>query len=174
MAAPDKFEDAIAQQQGAYEPQRQYHWLLRIPGIEGEKVLELSLRSGALPNESSEELEIPILNGKVYVAGKQNYDQTSFTFHDYVDQDTMGLIGKWRDLVYNPKTMVQGYAANYKKRGDLILYGPDYTVERVWALIGLWPQAVNNGAIDYGSSDSVQVEVSFRYDRALRETGFTA
>ena len=117
MAEPDKFEDALAQAQGAYEPQRQYHWILRIPGIEGEKILELSLRAGALPSESSEEFEIPILNGRVYVAGKQTFDAGSFQFNDYVDQDTMGLIGKWRDLVYDPITLRQGYAAMLRESG---------------------------------------------------------
>lgn len=172
MAAPDKLEDAIAQQNGAYEPQRQFHWILRIPGIDGEKVLELSLRSGALPNESSEAIEIPILNGKVFVAGKQMYETGAFTFNDYVDQDTMGLIGKWRDKIYNPKTLKMGYAKDYKKRGDLVLYGPDYTVERIWALVGIWPSAVNNGTLDYGANEMVQVEVTFHYDRALREKGW--
>lgn len=172
MAAPDKLEDAIAQQAGAFEPQRQYQWILRIPGIDGEKVLELSLRGGALPSESSEEIEIPILNGRVYVAGRQQYDSGSFTFNDYVDQDTMGLIGLWRDKIYNPKTKIQGYAANYKFKGELVLYGPDYTVERIWWLHGLWPQAVNNGTISYESSETVQIEVTFRYDRAVRETGW--
>ena len=172
MAAPDKFEDAIAQQAGAFEPQRQYHWVLRVPGIEGEKVLELSLRQGALPSESSEEIPIPILNGTVYVAGKQTYEAGSFTFNDYVDQDTMGLIGKWRDKVYDPKTQLQGYAKDYKFLGDLVLYGPDYSTERVWSLVGIWPQAVNNGTIDYSSSEVVQIEVTFRYDRAIREKGW--
>lgn len=172
MALPDKLEDTIAQQNGAYEPQRQYHWILRIPGIDGEKSLELALRAGVLPSENSEEIEIPILNGKVYVAGKQMYDSGSFTFNDYVDQDTMGLLGMWRDKIYNPKTLKQGYAADYKYTGLLILYGPDYSTERVWALVGLWPQAVNNGTISYESSDIVQVEVTFRYDRAIRQTGW--
>lgn len=174
MAAPDKFEDAVAQQAGAFEPQRTYQWLLRIPGIEGEKVLELSLRSGAAPSESSEEIELPILNGRVYVAGKQMYEASTFVFNDYVDQDTMGLIIKWRRQVYNPETKQQGYAADYKYRGDLILYGPDYTVERVFALVGLWPQAANYGSLDYSASEVQQIEVTFRYDRAIPESGFTA
>ena len=172
MAAPDKLEDAVAQQNGAYEPQRAYQWILRIPGIQGEKVLELSLRGGALPSESNDDIEIPILNGRVYVAGKQQYDQGSFQFNDYVDQDTMGLIGLWRDQIYDPTTMRQGYASDYKYRGELILYGPDYSVERVWWLHGIWPQAVNYGTISYETADVVQIDVTFRYDRAIRQSGW--
>ena len=174
MAAPNQRESALAQQNGAYEPQRQYHWILRISDLPGSDVLELSLRAGNLPTDANEEIVIPMLNANVYVAGKQTVEAISFTYNDYVDVDTMGVIGRWRRLVYNPETQEQGYAANYKKTASLILYGPDYSVERVWELQGLWPMSATNGAISYESSEIVQIEVSFRYDRAIQRSGWVA
>jgi hypothetical protein len=73
--------------------------------------------------------------------------------------------------------METGYAADYKRTAALNLYGPDYRTLRYWECQGVWPQAANFGTLDFGTSDRVQVEVTFRVDRAiprLGESGFTA
>ena len=167
------FEDVLAAQNGAYEPQRQFQWMLEVHGLNPDiqEVLQMSLRVGVLPTESNEEVEIPFLNGKVFVAGKAMYEGGSYTFNDYVDKNTAKRIIQWRRLVYNPETHKIGLAKDYKKQADLVLYGPDFTVERIWKLYGVWPQQANFGTLDMSSSDIVQIEVQLKYDRAIPDKG---
>jgi len=162
------FEDAL----GNFEPQRQFQWTLQVPALPfWSGKLELALRTGVLPTESNEEIEIPFFNGRNYFAGKAMYEAGTFAFIDYVDQNTAKLIGTWRDLVHNPLTHRIGYAIEYKFDADLILYDPHGDPLRQWKIKGLWPQQATYGNLDYGASDVVQIDVNFRYDRAYRGVG---
>ncbi len=165
MANP--LENVIAQQEGAFEPQRAHTWTITIFGLQGSRDLELALRTGFLPTDGSEEIEIPFMNSRVYVAGKKILDTGSITLVDYVDKNIAGIIAAWRKMVFNPDTGAIGYARTYKKAATITLYAPDFSVERVWRLSGLWPANVNYGAIDYGTSDVVNIELTMRYDNAV-------
>jgi len=168
------FADALAQEFGGFEPQRQHTWLISFHSLPGAKVLELALRTGFLPSENNEEIEIPYMNSRVYIAGKYAVDAGSLTFNDYVDSNVAGILANWRKLVYDVRTGQLGYARSYKKTATITLYGPELIVERTWSIKGIWPQAVNYGAIDYSSSDVVQVECTFRYDKAIPDFADTA
>ena len=158
---------SLASQEGGFEPQRQNHWLITFLGLPfpGKETLELALKTGFLPNESNEEVEIPYMNTKVFVAGKYNVDAGSISFVDYVDMNTANIIKMWRKLIYDPSTGRMGYARSYKKTAKVQLYAPDMMLVREWTLKGIWPQTANFGTLDYSSSDVVLVECTFRYDR---------
>lgn len=160
-------EDSLAQQEGSYEPQRAFTWVISIYGLQGSRALELSLRTGFLPTDGSEEIEIPYMSCRIYVAGKKTLDSGTLTFVDYVDRNISGIIAAWRKMVFDPETGAVGYASKYKKTANVTLYSPDFSVERVWLIKGLWPQNVVYGQIDYATSDVVNVECTMRYDRAI-------
>jgi len=164
---PNQYEDQIAQEKGAYEPQRQHTWVIRVAGFEGFKTLELALRTGFLPSISNEEIEIPYMNSRVYVAGKHMVEAGTIAFNDYVDKNTAGILAEWRKLVYDEETGAIGLAANYKKEGIITLYGPNFETKREWKIRGMWPQNIVYGTLDYGASDVVQIETTFRYDDAI-------
>lgn len=168
----DKFSDALAGNDGAYEPQRGFHWILTVHPLKGEfnwSQLQLSLRSGVAPNISNEETEIPFFNSKVYVAGKVAYEAASFSFTDYVDPDIAGELYKWRRLVYDPETHKMGMARDYKFDADLSLFAPnlDDKLSRVWKIQGMWPTSTNFGSLAFDGNEPVQIEVNFRYDRCF-------
>jgi hypothetical protein len=133
----------------------------------GAETLELSVRSAFLPSESNEEIEIPYMNGRVYIAGKYMFETGTVTFNDNLDKGTANIVKAWRKLVSDPETGSVGLAANYKKKAEVVMYAPDFSIKRWWELYGLWPQAANFGALDYSASDVVQIEVTFRYDKAI-------
>ena len=174
MSYPNQFEDQIANQGGGFEPQRQHSFQFRVFGLDtvipgAGNILEMSVRTAFIPGESSDEIEIPFMNGRVYIPGKVIYDAGSVTFNDYVDKNTAQVIAAWRKLCYNPETGAIGYASVIKKRGEVALLSPDFTVERVWEIHGMWPQARGAGTLDYSASDVVQVEVTFRFDKAIEK-----
>lgn len=169
----NRFEDALAGAGGAYEPQRSFQWMLKIEGLDSDdsEVLELSIKTGALPTENNEAVEIQYLNASVFVAGRYTVEVGSFTFNDYLDKNTAKRIIKWRKQVYDPVTHKVGYAKNYKKSAQLIMYGPDYTVERIWLLKGIWPQQATFGTLDMANSEVVEISLELQFDRAIPDKG---
>jgi hypothetical protein len=166
MTTPNASILELASADGAYEPQRQFQWLFTIQGLEGQAVLELALRSANIPNPTVEEIEIPYMNGNVYAPGRIIFSEETITFNDYLDKDVAGIIEAWHRQVANAETQKIGLSSEIKKEGTLTLFGPDFSTERIWLLKGIWPRDVNYGDLDMSSSDVVQIEVTFRYDRA--------
>jgi hypothetical protein len=152
-----------------FEPQAQNRYLFRVGGLSDSDIIELAASAGTafLPNESSEEVELPYLNGRAYYAGRQSYESGTIGCKDFVDLAVAKAIMEWRKLVYDPETGRMGYASRYKKDAEIILLDPAGEEKRYWTLVGAWPQAVNYGTLDVTANDPVQIEVTIRYDIAL-------
>jgi hypothetical protein len=156
----------IASSQGGFEPQRQNNWVIEIE-ITNREVLELSLSKGFLPKEMNEPIAIHYLNEIVYVAGKTSYEEGTIEVIDYVDQNTANVLASWRQLVYQAQTGFIGPASAYKKRGTVVLFSTDGTVERKFDLIGMWPHTVDFGTLDMASSETLKAIVTIRFDKAI-------
>lgn len=168
--------DHIAGAEGLFEPQRQSNWILVVHGLPGndDENIRLSLRSGNAPQESNDEIEIPYINSRRYVAGMYLPESLPLVLNDFVDVGTAHAIARWRQLVYDSFTDRVGLASSYKRRCSLILFDPLGFEQREWIYVGVWPQAVNYGALDMGTSDVVQIEVTLRYDKVRPGRGMIA
>lgn len=168
----------LAQQGGAFEPQRQNNFSIMISGLaEGDgELISLSLRSLQLPNESNEIIELPYGNEKVKLAGMAQFDDIPLTVRDFVDRRVRDALVKWRQLVYDARPGQGGRigrAANYKKSATITLHAPDGADKRIFTLIGVWPSAMNAGQLDMGTSDTVEIELTLTYDKAFLVTAET-
>lgn len=97
------------------------------------------------------------------------------------------VLEAWRQTIYQPSAAdAYGAAPNYKAAALLHMLTPstltgnaagepaaptlsnatDGNSGQQWAFVGLFPQAINYGDLDYAASDVQMVEVTFRYDRA--------
>ena len=166
MAIP---QDArhLANSEGDFAPQHQNSWMIEVGGLAGDAkdLIVLSLVSGALPPESSEDIELPYGNETRYVAGKAIYEPVPLIVRDYVDRAVRQALVEWRRLVYDPATGNVGLPSAYKKQADMILQASDGTLSRTCKLIGAWPQALNPGLVDMASAEPIQIEMTLRYDR---------
>jgi hypothetical protein len=101
---------------------------------------------------------------------------------------TSDVMEGWRELMYQPnKGDAFGSAANCKGLAYLHMLEPmllesynedgdvDFAAEnagqgitQTWLIQGIFPQKIEYGDLDYGSSDVQEISVSFRYDRAFR------
>jgi hypothetical protein len=160
--------DHLANAAGGYEPQRMNNFMIEfhLDGID-DTPIQLSLESAVLPTVSVEEVPLNYLNITRYVAGKAQFDPIPIAMKDMVDQRTANAIDQWFNRVYNPETDQVGFASDYKKEADIILFGPDGSTERSWKLVGCWPYTVSFGQLDMNASDKVVIEMSIRYDKAF-------
>ena len=101
------------------------------------------------------------------------------------------IIEQWRELIYQPNAGdAYGAVGNYKgfaylhmlgpvpltadPLGEAVTFGvqggadPATAIVQSWIYQGLYPQSIEYGETDYGSSDVQEVTVQFRYDRAFR------
>lgn len=150
-----------------WELQRTNNFEISIEGIgETERLLTLSVVSGALPSESNEVMEVQYGNSRIKVAGNYSIDSGSLTIRDFIQKDVEKLIEDWRATVYNKDTDGVGFAADYKKQARIIQFAPDGTHERTWKIEGVWPSAVRYGNLDNTSSGLKQIEITLEYDKA--------
>ena len=155
-----------------YEPQRTYNYQLNIFGLPGQgtEQIMLTVVNFSLPNEQNEVIEIKHGNTNVKFAGSVTWQGSdTLTVIDYVTVDMSMIISDWRKLVYRQQSDEIGWAAEYKKAGQVVEVGPDGTFHRTWQYEGLWPSAVNYGALDHENTNDVRrIEITMQYDRAYR------
>jgi hypothetical protein len=152
---------------GKYEPQRNFDWQLELQ-VPGSEIIKLAVASVTGITESNEPIELHYGNEVHYVAGKARFEAGQIVVRDMVDVDVNAQINEWRRKVYDPHSGEIHYASAYKAEGDLILLDPEGAERATWHIVGLWPQNVNFGDLDYESNDIVRIQVVMTFDRAYR------
>jgi hypothetical protein len=153
-----------------WQPKQQHLWDIIIPGVPGltghVDTLQLSLRSAALPSESTGVITVPMDSTEAKFAGKTTFADIELVFSDWIDRDTALLIRNWRSKVFNPLNGGAGLVAQYKLDGFAKVYS-DQTEEFIaeYILKGCWPKDGNWGSLDRNSADLVQIRVPLVIDR---------
>ena len=126
------------------------------------------------PTINFEEIEIPIYNSRIYLAGRQTWDSTTATFRDDAGGHVTRLIGE--QLQKQMDTMEQASASSgidykFTTRCEVLDGGNGTSapvVLETWELYGCFLVSANYGDLDYGSNDPATIEISVRYDNAVQ------
>ena len=126
------------------------------------------------PTINFEEIEIPIYNSRIYLAGRQTWDSTTATFRDDAGGHVTRLIGE--QLQKQMDTMEQASASSgidykFTTRCEVLDGGNGTSapvVLETWELYGCFLVTANYGDLDYGSNDPATIEISIRYDNAVQ------
>ena len=161
--------DHIGQVGGGFEPQRQNNILLYVTGLAGNEndVITLSFTSGPLPKANIGIIEVRYLNQIRKFAGTPTFDDLPMVFNDYVDQETATVIANWFYLSHNPVSGKTDLAANYKRNGRMVKYGPNGEFDREWEIQGMWVSNFDPGDADMEGEDRVRITASLTIDKAI-------
>jgi len=126
------------------------------------------------PTINFEEIEIPIYNSRMYLAGRQTWDAVGATFRDDAGGHVSRLIGE--QLQKQMDTMEQASASSgidykFTTRCEVLDGGNGTSapvVLETWELYGCFLVSANYGDLDYGSNDPATIEISVRYDNAVQ------
>lgn len=126
------------------------------------------------PTINFEEIEVPIYNSRIYLAGRQTWDAVSATFRDDAGGNVSRLVGE--QIQKQMDTLEQASASSgidYKfvTRCEILDGGNGTSTPNVletWELYGCFLQSANYGDLDYASNDPVTIECSIRYDNAVQ------
>ncbi len=155
-----------------WEVQRKNNFEISIAGVgDSERLLTLSVVSGALPTESNEVITLNYGNTNIKVAGVFNTEGGTLVVRDFLQKDVEALIDKWRATVYNKSTDGIGFAADYKKQARVVQYAPDGTYERTWKIEGVWPSQVSYGDLSNTDGNPKEIQITLQYDKAILTRG---
>lgn len=151
-----------------FEIQRVNNFEIQIEGVYDYRTLTLAVVSGFLPNESNEVITLNYGNTKTTVAGVSNFNNSgTLVVRDFLQKDIEKAIDDWRATVTRKDNDSIGFAYDYKKKATVTQYAPDGTYERVWKLQGVWPSAVDYGAVSYDSPGVKTISITLQYDKAV-------
>jgi len=126
------------------------------------------------PTINFEEIEVPIYNSRIYLAGRQTWDAVSATFRDDAGGNVSRLVGE--QIQKQMDTLEQASASSgidykFTTRCEVLDGGNGTSTPNVletWELYGCFLVSANYGDLDYASNDPVTIETSIRYDNAVQ------
>jgi hypothetical protein len=145
-----------------FEPKRQFRWVLAIEGIDA-----FIVKTASRPNISIEEIEIPYINHKRFVAGKASFETLSVTLHDPIAPSGAQQVMEWVRTHFESVSGRAGYADFYKRDIQLKMLDPIGTVVELWDIKGGFLTAADFGSLDYGTSEPTEISLTIRFDNCV-------
>jgi len=169
--------DQSANAQGLLMPKLQYRFRATFENL-GVSTPRTELTKQVIditrPSVTFEEMEIPIYNSRVYLAGKHAWDLCTVNFRDDVNGSVTRLLGEQIQKQFD--VMEQASAAagiDYKfiTRFEVLDGGNGASAANVletWELYGCFLQNVNYNTLAYASNEPVTITASIRFDNAVQ------
>jgi len=126
------------------------------------------------PQVQFNQIEIPIYNSRVYLAGRPEWQASTIQFRDDAGGQVAKLVGEQVQKQFD--FMEQSGAAagiDYKfiTRCEILDGGNganEATVLETWEMYGCYLQDINYNNVDYNTNDPVTITAQIRYDNALQ------
>lgn len=126
------------------------------------------------PQVAFNQIEIPIYNSRVYLAGRPEWQASTIQFRDDAGGQVAKLVGEQVQKQFD--FMEQSGAAagiDYKfiTRCEILDGGNGATTPTVletWEMYGCYLQDINYNNVDYSTNDPVTITAQIRYDNAVQ------
>lgn len=159
---------------------RKFRWSMKIEYCTGGSnftVAEEFVKVGSRPQLDIEETEINYLHGKMWIPGKATWQTMTVTYYDVTGLASgvnMGGLFGWIASVYDifdpTKLSMGSVLSNYQGEATIYLYDGCGNALEGWLLKNVWPQSVNFGELDMGSSEECTVELTLRYSNVTYQS----
>lgn len=145
-----------------FESKRKNRWILQIEGIDA-----YLLKTAARPTFVTDEIEIPFINSRRYVAGLTKFNELAITLHDPIAPSGAQQVMEWIRLHYESVSGRAGYADFYKRDIDLKMLDPIGTVTELWSITGAFIKEANFGELSYEDGALAEIALTLRFDNAV-------
>jgi hypothetical protein len=145
-----------------FEPKRKNRWVFTIEGIDAFLV-----KTAARPQIQTEEIEIPFINSRRYVAGKTTFSTISVNLHDPIAPSGAQQVMEWVRLHYESVSGRAGYADFYKRDIQLKMLDPVGTVIELWDIKGAFITDANFNDLSYEDGAITEIALSLRFDNCV-------
>lgn len=145
-----------------WEPKRANRWVLLIEGIDA-----YLLKTAQRPTITTDEVEIPFINSRRYVAGLTKFNTISVTLHDPIAPSGAQQVMEWIRLHFESVSGRAGYADFYKRDIQLKMLDPVGTVVELFDIKGAFITEANFGDLTYENADPSEISLTIRYDQCV-------
>jgi len=145
-----------------FEPKRKNRWVLMIEGIDA-----YIIKTAARPQITTEEVEIPFINSRRYLAGKTTFSQMNVTLHDPIAPSGAQQVMEWIRLHFESVSGRSGYADFYKRDIQLKMLDPVGTVVELWDIKGAFITDANFNEVTYEDGAPVEIALTLRFDNCV-------
>jgi hypothetical protein len=150
---------------------RKFRWLLRIDGVSAAGIDSLPPQKSSRPSLSFREMEVQHLTETVFYPSKPEWKPINLTLFDL--KKNKNPVVEWLKEIYDASGdgSWKPSGETFKRTATLEMYdGCGGTLE-TWVFENAWPQNVEFGELDMGSSEVMTIDLTLRYDRAYIEDG---
>lgn len=129
------------------------------------------------PNVTFENMEIPVYNSKVYLAGKHTWNPITVNLREDVNGNVQRLVGEQLQRQFdfmNQSSAASGIDYKFVTRIEILDGGNGAFVPNVletWEVYGCYLTEVNYNSLNYATSEPVTVTMTVQYDNAIQTPG---
>lgn len=170
----------LAHQGGGYQPQRKDNFAVLIAGLQNLDVVALSVAKASIPALKMTQGKVKHFNETTFYAGSRApTDGGTITIIDYLDKDLVSILAQWYKQVYNPTTGGVGFAADYKRTGEILLLPPGTRggfpgavlaeSQRKFRMHGVWPMEFKYDDLSHEDDGGTpaQITLTLSVDRCI-------
>lgn len=126
------------------------------------------------PSLTFADIEIPVYNSTVKLAGKPNWGECTVVFRDDAPNNVSKLVGEQIQKQFDfmeQSTASSGSDYKFVSRIEMLDGGNgafEPTVLETWELYGCYIQSAQYGDMSYSGTDPVQITLVLKFDNALQ------
>lgn len=154
--------------QSLQDPAQSWNFSLFLPSIPGSddtRDLTYKCMTTDMPGAGLDVVEVPLAGVTLNFAGRAIYTHTlNATFLETSDWSTREKFRRWRESIRSWEQNSGSVAAAYKVNAQVVVYNDIPQVVRTCQVRGLWPETINEVALDGGQSSLVSLQIGFRFD----------
>lgn len=170
-----------ASTQGLLMPKLSYRFRVTFDmGVSTDKVeLTKQVESFSRPTVSFGDLDIPVYNSTVKLAGKPSWGDVSCTLRDDAGGNVSRLVGEQMQKQFDffeQSSAASGGDYKFVTKCEILDGGNgafEPTVLETWELYGCYIREANYQELAYNTNDAVKIQLSLRYDNAIQTPGGT-
>ena len=127
------------------------------------------IKAAARPSLTNGEVLLDHINVERKLKGKTRWQDLSITLYDPIVPSGAQSVMEWVRLHHESLTGRDGYSTQYKKDIRFNSLSPTGEIIEEWLLKGAFIADSNFGTMDWTTEESVQIELTLKYDYAVLE-----
>jgi hypothetical protein len=169
--------DQSASAQGMLMPKLQYRFRVSFENF-GVSTPTTELTKQVIdctrPNLTFEDIELPVYNSKVRLAGRHTWENISVNLRDDASGQVQKLVGEQLQKQFDffeQASAASGSDYKFTTRIEILDGGNGAntpTILETWEVYGCYLQGANYNTLNYATSEPVTVALTIRYDNAIQ------
>ena len=147
-----------------WEPKYTNRFIMYISGIP-----TYIIKAAGRPSLTNGEVLLDHINVERKLKGKTRWQDLSITLYDPIVPSGAQSVMEWVRLHHESLTGRDGYSTQYKKDIRFNSLSPTGEIIEEWLLKGAFIADSNFGSMDWTTEESVQIELTLKYDYAVLE-----